>query len=361
MQRILVLAAVLICAPLVAARADDDEPKLNVGDRAPKFEVREFVKGDAVKELAKGKTHVIEFWATWCGPCRVSIPHISELQKKHPDVNFIGVSVFERDFDKVKPFVKDMGDKMAYRVAVDAVPEGKEADEGAMARGWMEAAGQSGIPTAFIVNPEGVIAWIGHPMEMEKPLEAVIAGKWDVKAEAVRAKEARVRERKLRALIAKIQKAQDDGDSKAMIAAIDAAIKDDPKFEPMLGRVKFEALATLGDVEAALTYGRKLVDDLYKEDAGQLNELAWSLIDPDREKKADAKLVKLALNAAKKGVDLTKGKDANLLDTLACAYFADGNVAKAIETQEQALKLRPDDEELKAHLEKFKKALKNEK
>ena len=352
--------AIVLAVALAPVRAaDDDEPKLNVGDKAPKFEVKEFVKGDPVKELARGKTHVIEFWATWCGPCRTSIPHLTELQKKYPDVNIVGVSVFEREFDKVKPFVKDMGDKMDYRVAIDAVPEGKEADEGAMAKAWMDASGQGGIPTAFIVNADGLIAWIGHPMQMDKALADIVGGKWDLKAEAMKIKEERARERKLRALIAKLQKAQEGGDTKGLLTAIEAAIQEDAKMEVLLGRPKFDALISLGDLDKAIAYGRKLVDGLYKDNSAQLNELAWVIVDPDRDKKADPKLIKLAIDAAKKGVELTTQKDANLLDTLACAYFADGDVAKAVETQEKALKLRPDDDELKAHLEKFKKAAKD--
>ena len=66
---------------------------LKVGDPAPKIEVKSFVKGEPVKTFEAGKTYVVEFWATWCGPCKTSIPHLSELQKKHPAVTFIGVSV----------------------------------------------------------------------------------------------------------------------------------------------------------------------------------------------------------------------------------------------------------------------------
>ena len=60
---------------------------------------------------------------------------------------------------------------MAYRVAIDDVPKGRSlATVPWPRRGW-KPRGQNGIPTAFIVNKEGKIAWIGHPMEMEKPLD----------------------------------------------------------------------------------------------------------------------------------------------------------------------------------------------
>ncbi len=113
--------------------------------------------------------------STWWGPCRTSIPRLTELQKKNSNVAFIGVSAFERDQSKVKPFVEEMGDKMAYRVAVDDVGDKQKGSEGAMAKTWMTAAGQNGIPTAFIINKEGKIAWIGHPMSMDEPLEKITA------------------------------------------------------------------------------------------------------------------------------------------------------------------------------------------
>jgi thiol-disulfide isomerase/thioredoxin len=164
---------------------------LGVGDPAPKIEVKEFVKGDAVKDFEKGKVYVVEFWATWCGPCRVSIPHLTELQKTYKDVVFIGVSAFERDQGKVKPFVEEMGDKMNYRVAMDDVGEGAKGTNGKMAKNWMIAAEQNGIPTAFIVNGDGKIAWIGHPSSMEKPLEQITSGKWDLDAAAADFKKAK--------------------------------------------------------------------------------------------------------------------------------------------------------------------------
>src|SRR5579859_1941734 len=105
---------------------------LSIGDPAPAITVKRFVKGAPVTKFEKGKLYVVEFWATWCPPCRESIPHLTELQKKFKDVTFIGVSAFENDQKKVKPFVEEMGKKMDYRVALDDVPEGGQRQDGKM-------------------------------------------------------------------------------------------------------------------------------------------------------------------------------------------------------------------------------------
>jgi thiol-disulfide isomerase/thioredoxin len=173
MKRLLTLACLLVTAACVSA-AD-----LKVGDDAPKFAVSKFVKGEPVKELQQGQIYVVEFWATWCGPCIDNIPKLTAMQKKYGDkVVFIGVSVWERDQSKVVPFVTKMGSKMNYRVAMDKIATGQKANEGHMASNWLKAAGKNGIPCAFIIDKEGKIAWIGHPAQLEKDklLDKVISG-----------------------------------------------------------------------------------------------------------------------------------------------------------------------------------------
>ena len=179
--RIAVAALALMCMSHVATA------EVKVGDPAPEFTPGKFIKGDEVKSLEKGKFYVVEFWATWCGPCVQSIPHVSELQKKYKDVVFIGQNVWEEKVEDVAPFVTQMGDKMDYRVALDTVA----GENGKMATNWMKAAGQGGIPTAFIIDKETKIAWIGHPMEMGEILPKVIDGTFDSKkyAEEQKAKE----------------------------------------------------------------------------------------------------------------------------------------------------------------------------
>jgi thiol-disulfide isomerase/thioredoxin len=346
------------------------EPALKVGDSAPKLEVKSFVKGEPVKEFAAGKTYVVEFWATWCPPCKTSIPHLTELQKKHPAVTFIGVSVSEQDQGLVKPFVDEMGDKMAYRVAIDAVPEGKAGNEGAMSKGWMQASGQGGIPCAFIVAGDGKIYWIGHPMAMGEPLEKIVSGSWDLKtaiAEQRRAEEEAQKEAAKMAkeapIVTKLQndftKAVQSGDPKKVIAAADAAIEYKPLFERFVGPMKFAALIKLDDQDKAIEYGKKLLASDLGKDAQGLNGLAWAIVDPESKTKPNAKLLEMAVEAAKKADELAEEKEPAIADTLAKTYFDSGKVAKAIETQERAVRLAKDTpiaKELAERLEQYKKA-----
>jgi thiol-disulfide isomerase/thioredoxin len=138
---------------------------LKVGDAAPPLSVDAWVKGDAVSGFEKGRVYVIEFWATWCIPCRASMPHLTELQKKYKDLTVICVAGSERvkkdekdqRLDNLRKFVKERDADMGFRVAYDA--------KNAMTTGWMIPAGQRGIPCGFIVDGDGKIAYLGYPME----------------------------------------------------------------------------------------------------------------------------------------------------------------------------------------------------
>lgn len=359
MCRYVLMAAVLAAAGNVQSAGAQG---LSIGDPAPKLEVKEFVKGQPVKALEKGKTYVVEFWATWCGPCRSSIPHLTDLQKKHKDVVFIGVSVWESDPKDVKPFVEEMGDKMAYRVAVDDVPEGAKADKGKMAANWMTAAGQGGIPTAFIVNADGKVAWIGHPMEMDKPLNQIIEGTYDLKAAIAEHKAAQTRQQKIGKLRERLLAAQKANDPQAIVAVLDEAIADEPSLEKVIGVQKLNLMANTKDnQQATAEYGRRLLEKVLKDDAQGLNNLAWMLAASQAKRKADPELTKIALAAAQRADELTGGKNPHVTDTLAKVYFESGDVAKAIETQERALKLvegtpLANDKGLKDRLEQYRKA-----
>jgi thiol-disulfide isomerase/thioredoxin len=336
---------------------------LGIGDAAPKLEVKEFVKGEPVKEFKPGQIYVVEFWATWCGPCRATIPHLTKLQKEHGSkVTFIGISVFEQDQKKVVPFVKEMGDQMEYRVALDKVGDNEDAGDGPMAKNWMAAAQQDGIPTAFVVNGDGKIVWIGHPGEMDKPLSAIVAGTYDLQAAKEAFKKEAERKVKINALRTRLMTAQREGPA-AVVKVLDEAIKEMPDLENNLGQLKFNTMMEDKDAnqQELLKYGQHIIHETLKNDAEGLNRLAWTIVDPESKKKPTKTQVQIALEAAKQADQAAKGESAQIADTLARAYFLSGDVNKALECQERACKLAKGaqfEEELKGRLEEYKKARK---
>ena len=156
---------------------------LNIGDKAPELRPAKWLKGTPVANFAKGKVYVVEFWATWCGPCKENIPHLTEMAKKYAGkVDISGVNIWENNdpaatgtIAKVESFVKEQGDRMVYNVAVDG-PDGKVGNT------WMKAADEGGLPASFIVGKDGNIAWIGHPGNLPAVLDQIVDDKFDVAA-----------------------------------------------------------------------------------------------------------------------------------------------------------------------------------
>ncbi len=337
LKKILAMAAAMAVVALVNSAATAGG--LSIGDPAPKLNVKKFVKGTPVTKFEKGKLYVVEFWATWCGPCRASIPHLTEMAKKNKDVTFIGVSVWEKDQGLIAPFVAEMGAKMDYHVAMDAVPVGGDGNAGAMATTWMQAAEQSGIPTAFIINKESQVAWIGHPMTMEGPLAKIEAGQWDLKAEAEKARKAAITAGKLSALQTAFGPAYASKDYPKALSILNSALDSDADLEPQVAPVKLMVLQKLGKTDEAAAYLEKLVGGAFKDNVEGLNMLAWAQVDPDSPHKPTPALAGAALKAALRADELSKSKDPAIADTLAAAYFADGKAAKAIQVQERAILL----------------------
>lgn len=166
------MAALALGVVVNGANAQRDGEPGKIGDKAPEIAVTEWIQGDPItlKSGEGEKVFLIEFWATWCPPCRTSIPHLTELYKAYRDRGLEIVAITDESPDTVKSFVTAQGDKMPYPVAIDG--------NGEMAKKFMEAFGQNGIPHAFVVDTKGSIVWHGHPMDdklksvLEKQLPA---------------------------------------------------------------------------------------------------------------------------------------------------------------------------------------------
>ncbi len=358
MKPLSIFTFLLLSLPASAMVRGED---LGLGSKAPALSLDEWIQGDAIAAFQPGRVYVVEFWATWCPPCRTSIPHLNELSKKYSDkVTVIGVAGSERDADKDLPkartvladFVKEKADTMTYPVGFDT--------DRSMSTTWMKPAGQNGIPAAFIVDKTGTIAWIGHPMEMDQPLESIVAGKWDIATETKKAAEEKALQGKMEKLSVAIGNALENKDYAKILAECNSAFADEPKLEERLGWFKFEALLRSKDHAGASAYGMKLVQGASKDDPGALNRIAWTIVDPE-DTSIETRDYKLAIAAASRAKELTEGKDPSILDTLAVAHFGAGDVAQAIEVQTKAVELAkgsPLEADLAKRLEDFKKARK---
>ena len=386
------LALIIAFAAPLSVRA------AQLGDAAAPLEIAEWIKGDAVDLAAvKGKqVVVVEFWATWCGPCRVSIPHLTELQKKYENRGVVVVGVTDEESAKVKPFVDQQGDKMNYTVAIDR--------DRKTSAGYMERYGQNGIPHAFVVDKEGRVAWHGHPMAgLERVLDRLAANTFDLGLERKREDGTRKLEEYFQLALkgesdagldklggqitaldkevggispgekldlgelrrtARFQKLMEDykravttGRNDAELAKIEAQAAplapkgfsfDDFKSRFQLQRLfseYYRAVTGKGDGSKAGELAKKL-ETASSDNAEMLNEIAWTLL---TDEKIKTRNLPLATKFALAAVTASDGKDASIHDTYARALFDGGQVEAAIKQQKMAVELC-DDEEKRAEL-----------
>jgi thiol-disulfide isomerase/thioredoxin len=321
-------AAIALSAPLVLA---EEGPTLVVGDAAPALSSVNWLQGGPISEWESGKVYVLDFWATWCGPCVKAIPHMNEIAKQYKDqgVTVVGVAIWPNGrMTPTAEFVTKQGDAMAYPIAEDI--------DGKTAEAFMAAAGQGGIPTVMIVDGQGKLAWIGHPMGgMDDVLPQVVKGDFDAKKFA---EEQRVREEKVGGLMGELQRGFETSDWALVRTSSENLIAfDADEFGTLGGVYKYLALVKEGKAEEAAAWGNQLTTTTLAKSPEGLNMFAWMLVQPEGPLSGTEVDTKLAVRAAEAAVVLDGGKDANSLDTLARAYFVDGNFAMAAETQQKAV------------------------
>ncbi|MDC0265520.1 redoxin domain-containing protein [Mariniblastus sp.] len=349
------------------AQEADAAPDFTIGSKAPDLDI-EFWISDRngllphTTKIEKGTVYVVEFWATWCGPCIAAMPHISALQDKYSDDNVQIISVSDEDIDTVTNFLerpvagdsdgKTYGDLTNnYSLTVDP--------DKSVFKDYFAAAKRTGIPCVFLIGKTGQVEWIGHPMKLDKPLEEVVAGDWDRKAFAVEFKkeeETRKLNQKYMVAMRKISGEMRSGNPEKALQLMDA-LMDDAQFKPMKKQLTMSRMGILisGNLPEAPRELEKFTNQ-NKKDAMALNSIAWGIYEK-HEKRNDVSSE--ILEQAKKTAEAAVKADPNngaILDTLAhFIYVVDGNLDKAIEVQEKAIENGgPQKNELMAFLKQLK-------
>ena len=164
MRRVAVLPILLCLACGGGATAPPPPPAAM--KTAPDFELKD-VEGNLYHlSDAKGTVRLVDFWATWCAPCREEIPMFKDLHAAYGPKGFtlVGIAMDDEGLEKVKPFVDDL--KLPYLTLI-----GNEdvADT---------FGGVVGLPTKFLVDREGRIvdSWVGEVPRaiLEKRIQALL-------------------------------------------------------------------------------------------------------------------------------------------------------------------------------------------
>ena len=300
---------------------------LKVGDPAPEFKTGGFVQGDAFSTFDKGHVYVLEFWATWCGPCIGQMPHLSQLSEKYKGkVTFVGVDGLEHKEDDVEPdtmalvkhFMETHPGRMTYDVAIDSADHH-------MVKSWFRAAGREGIPCTFIVDQKGEIAWIGLPMRMEEPLAGVVAGTFDGK-KYVADLAAKL------AILAPIRKAAAANDYASVLSLADALEKQHPELLNSIYLTRF--IATLHTKPAAAEAQLKTAIDADRaDDAFRFSQVVSTTphLSPDLYATAAAVLKKSLATPSDPGMPLESAR------VLGVLYTNSGDLPEAVKFGEQAI------------------------
>ena len=247
-MRSLVVSLIAAALAMGGGVTNASAAELNIGDPAPKLDIEYFFTepDERAKSTTfeQGQVYLVEFWATWCGPCISSMPHIAELKQTHGEKltifsisdepvtrierflkQEVPASLLEEDGDEATDDEHDAG--LTFGKLTSVYGLATDPDE-SVYEDYMDASGDRGIPNCYVVGKTGRIEWIGHPMAVDDVIAKVLDGTWD-RETAKTQRELLVR---LETLADEAQ--EDDADLDTLIKELDGIAAEDSGDDPRL-------------------------------------------------------------------------------------------------------------------------------
>ncbi|ASP69698.1 TlpA disulfide reductase family protein [Sinorhizobium meliloti] len=318
---------------------------LQMESTAPALEVQDWVRGRPLANFEPGKVYVVDFWATWCGPCVSAMPELMLLQEKYrgSGLEVVAVAADEKAVaaDEVRAYLDawltERFPKLNFRVALDCTGEMKKL--------WMEPSFSFGIPSSFVVDRDSRIAFIGHPAEVDDVLPKVLDGSWRTSDQAKAADRERIAAGREDVFLYKILAAVKIEDWKTALSAIEEGVALMPDSLQLRAAHANTLLHKMRDIQAGLPVLRQLVRDaIDRNNEDWLLQAMNQLFNPAYDYKDFPSVERLAMGKelSEHILALTGLEDsvkASSYGLVAPYYFESGNKARAEELLELALKL----------------------
>lgn len=337
-----ILASALLIVALSVTAQFNKNVTLKIGDPVPEIKVEAFVRGNSVTRFEKGKVYVVDFWATWCGGCIASFPHISYIANKYKDrVHFISVDSYEDAGEHkgedpavvVKAFLKTpIGQPLTLDVCVDG-------HDNAMYSNWVKPLRRNGFPTTFIIDQDGRIAWMDVNLDnLEWALRLVLAKKWDINKAAAVMKGRDDVEDVLFMKVFREKGEQQKKDYQEVLKKSESFEMQFPDRKASVAFYKFMALAELDKSQVPAILEQMAADPLSKyinlDDANGLTLRRTDLTKRDYQAlyKVQERLLTNEHNGTGHG-----GKSVKAYETLADTYWKARQTTQAISTQQKAI------------------------